>query len=124
MTKRSPFTSVLILLSLSLALSLPALGTDENEKKEEQEKVPARESSTFGIYPPIIDLECPPGQSVSTTIKVDNPNKLTAAFEMLPIGLTATPEGLDSKPIASLPPDHLGRHLRLESPQIIVPGRS
>lgn len=120
-------TSLLIVTSLLLATE-PAWSKKEpvpeptagevSPQKQEYEK-------HFGLYPPVIELECPAGQRVTTTIKVDNPGKLPGAYLMEPIGLVIDAGGsLASRPIHSLPTNHLSRHLSFDSKKILVPAKS
>lgn len=91
----------------------------------EDSKIPIRTSTVFGIYPPIMDLNCVAGQRVSTSVKVDNPNALPASFDIMSIGTTAIGEpDLVNKPIATLPADHLARHMTLEAERVVIPGKS
>ncbi len=109
------FLKLTPLLLLFLAIPLAA----------EDSKIPIRPSTAFGIYPPIMDLDCVAGQKVSTSVKVDNPNALPASFDVVAIGTTATgDENLVSKPIATLPADHLARHVTLEAEKVVIPGKS
>jgi hypothetical protein len=85
----------------------------------------ARKQTTFGIYPPVIDLECKAGERVATTVKIDNPNSKAAAFHLDPVGVTAHPSNqFLNKPIASLPTDHLSRHITIEAREIAIPAQS
>lgn len=100
-------------------------GFTMNAYAKEGEELEPRESRTFGISPPVIELDCPPGGRVSTSVKIDNPNEKAIAVALDPVG--TVPEGrdiLEHRPISTLPPDHLSRHLNFEAAQVLIPGKS
>lgn len=124
------------LTSLVLVLLMPsfvhAKKTDKKADEEaaavaatNQESQTARSNNVFGISPPIVDLECVPGQRVSTSVRIENPANLGSAFKLEPLGLVVDDRsGFSYKPIASLPADHLSRHITVEAPEVKIPANS
>lgn len=119
-------------ISLFLIITTLLLATEPAWSKKEpapelgaDQKAPQEFEKHFGLYPPIIELECPAGQRVTTTLKVDNPGKLPGAYLLEPVGLVIDVGGsLTSRPIASLPTNHLSRHISFDSKTILVPPKS
>lgn len=82
-------------------------------------------STTFGISPPMIELECPPGQRISTTVTIENPGREPANYVLEPVGVVSLGTvGLVNRPVSSLPASHLSRHLTFERSTVTIPGRS
>lgn len=115
------------ILVLLLSLIFPVVATEAKKKgadKPEKEETGGQTVNSFGLYPSTLELECPAGQRVTTSIKVENPSPQTIVFEMIPTGLVSTVDGVISKPITSLPTNHLSRHISFEEKAISVPGKS
>ncbi|QQR80003.1 MAG: hypothetical protein IPJ69_11760 [Deltaproteobacteria bacterium] len=119
----------IIVLFVTIVPSLSFAKKDA--KKEAQEAVSEKEmgqtrtNTVFGISPPVVDLVCVPGQRVSTVVKIENPASVASRFMMEPLGLVVDDRsGFTYRPIASLPADHLSRHIILEAPEVKIPANS
>lgn len=80
--------------------------------------------TTFGVSPPIFELEGSPGQTVTGTIKVDNPLGVPSTYKIVPSGVVISGSAFATKPLSSLPADHLSRNLTVDSPTLSIPSRS
>ncbi|MBI4411422.1 MAG: hypothetical protein HY541_02935 [Deltaproteobacteria bacterium] len=114
---------------ISFCLCLVVFSSPSSAKKEKKEKeateAGAKPAQVLGVGPPIFELECKPGEKKTLTLKVDNPNPLPTGVSLQPHGLvTAGYTEVVARPIASLPPNALGRHIIIESGSIVVPARS
>lgn len=123
----------ILVLCLSLLSSNGWAKKDKNHEAEEKkaaeevlekEAGQKRDQTTFGISPPVIDLKCTPGQRITTSIKIENPASVASRFKMEPLGLIVDKGGFSYKPLAALPPDHLSRHVSVESPEIKIPANT
>lgn len=109
------------LIGYCALLSPPAFA-----KKEYTEKDLKRETeSFFSISPPSFDLSCHGGEKKTISIKIENPHPQPIQASLYPIGLAPTGgSDLVNKPISSLPPTDLSRHIIVESPSVIIPPKS
>lgn len=119
------FTLVFFILSsvvFDLALAKKKESKDTNKGPAD---LKLRTDTSFGIYPPILDLDCRAGERVNAMIKIDNPNKEASGYKIIPQGSVFDGvNGFSSRAISSLPPNHLSRHTTLESKYVTVPGKS
>lgn len=118
--------SLLLIAATVLFATEPGWSKKEPASNEAADQnSPQEYEKHFGLYPPIVELECPAGQRVTTTIKIDNPGKLPGSYLLEPVGLvTGVGASLTSRPISSLPMNHLSRHLSFESRTILIPAKS
>lgn len=81
--------------------------------------------SFFSISPPIFNLDCHSGEKKTISVKIENPHPDPIQASLYPIGLVpiGAPD-LVNKPISSLPPTDLSRHVVVESPAVIIPPKS
>lgn len=83
------------------------------------------QKTNFAISPSIFDLQCKSGERKTLKLRLDNPNTNPAVVSVLPSGLSLTKGGhLNHMPIASLPSNHLARHIVVESSEINLPKNS
>lgn len=80
--------------------------------------------TTFGVSPPIFDLEGAPGETVTAVLKIDNPLGVQSKYQLTPTGVVVSGSSFTTKPLSSLSADHLSRNLTVETPTVTVPPRS
>lgn len=111
------------LLLIFLFILPPPLLARKKEKKDKTEE--GKPVGVLGVGPPIFELECKPGEKKTLSLKLDNPNPVSTGVSIYPHGLVAAGyTEVVSKPIGALPPNALGRHITIESPNLLVPARS
>lgn len=108
-----------LMISLSITI-LPHGAMGKSDKPSGKQTGP----TTFGVSPPTFDLEGVPGETVSGTIKVENPLGMQSRYQLAPVGIVVSGSSFGTKPLSSLPADHLSRNLTVDSPTISVPPRS
>jgi hypothetical protein len=117
--------SLLLMVIITMTVCGMANTADAKKKNKKRKAKSKVESTVFGISPPIINLDCAPGERVATEILVDNPGNDAMSFELMPVGLISLgKKGLASRPVSTLPPDNFARHLTMEKEQVRVPKRS
>lgn len=80
--------------------------------------------TTFGVSPPLFDLEGAPGETITATLKIENPLGVQSRYQIEPSGTVVSGSSFATKPLSSLPADHLSRNLTVDNPTISVPPRS
>lgn len=80
--------------------------------------------TTFGVSPPMFELEGTPGETVTGSIKIENPLGVQSRYQLVPVGIVVSGSSFGTKPLSSLPADHLSRNLTVDAPSISVPPRS
>lgn len=94
-------------------------------KKKEKSGADKKSASSFGMSPPVFHLECHPGEKKTISVKITNDNQVPVDMKIEPVGKVVMGYNtLADRPIASLPPDNLARHIVVESPVIQVPANS
>lgn len=118
------FVSLCWTLSPSWAKKVNEGGGYAGSDKEKMEKT-GKAVNVIGVGPPIVELECKPGEKKTFTIKVDNSNPDPAGVTILSFGMVAAGfKEIIQKPISSLPPNALVRHTVVETPYLTIPPRS
>ena len=111
---------MLIMLSVSLG-TLPA---GAEKKIGVDVKDAPGGSTTFGTYPPVLQIDGEAGQQLTTSIKIDNSSKVSSTFKLSIVGVLVQKDGLISKAVSQTPPENLARYIKLESDIVIVPPKS
>lgn len=94
-------------------------------KKKESSSSGKNSASSFGMSPPVFDLECRAGEKKTISTKITNDNRVPINVTIKPVGRVAAGQNhLTEKPVAALPPDNLARNIVVESPVIVVPANS
>lgn len=100
--------------------STPVFGKEYTAKDLERET-----DTFFSISPPVFNLECRGGEKKTISVRIENPHPQPIQASLYPVAqLPIGAPDLASKPIASMPPTDLSRHVIVESPVIIIPPKS
>ncbi len=125
----SVFAAVLAIFFLASTLqAAPKKEKDKSAQKDAKEpefKVEKRKSSQFGVTPINQRAVGSAGQLISLKMRIENLSSGPARYSAKPAALTATTGGLVQKPIMTVPPSHLSRHVTFEPEQpFVLPPKS
>lgn len=115
-------TSIIFVLTFSVVSSQIVFA----KKKDDYTRKDLKQGDTFfSISPPSFDLNCHGNEQQTISVKIENPHPQPIEVSLRPVGLSPTggPD-LVTKPISSLPPTDLSRHVVVEAARIILPPKS